>query len=198
MLMCRNHPEVIEGVRRCTRCGSTFCRDCLVDLDGHPYCATCKSEQLMDVRSGVDRVSVQLATFWPRFAAFILDSFIIGIPIGAMTMVLMFMLMASGQFSNGEPPFWFNFIQLPAMFITPLYESIMYSKKNGQTLGKMIVKLRVVKPNGEPITSGQGWGRAWMRLAFLCFSIVDYIPFFFDDQKRTIHDMVAKTVVVQE
>src|SRR5258707_11869269 len=52
-LHCRNHWDVVEGLRQCSRCGQTFCRDCLVDINGFAYCASCKNEQLLDVRSGV-------------------------------------------------------------------------------------------------------------------------------------------------
>jgi len=60
-MICRNHVDVSAGVRRCSRCGVTFCSDCLVDIQGKPYCATCKGEQLLDVRSGVDRTNLEFA-----------------------------------------------------------------------------------------------------------------------------------------
>ena len=60
-MICRNHVDVSEGIRRCGRCGATFCRDCLVDIGGVPYCATCKTEQLLDARSGVQRTALDIA-----------------------------------------------------------------------------------------------------------------------------------------
>ena len=54
VLHCRNHREVVEGLRRCGRCGEVFCRDCLVELYGEARCVTCKNERLLDVLSGVD------------------------------------------------------------------------------------------------------------------------------------------------
>ena len=44
----------------------------------------------------------------------------------------------------------------------------MLSMKNGQTVGKMALRLRVVRPDGSPITTGQAWGRAVMRLVLGC------------------------------
>ena len=58
-MICRNHLDVEEGVRRCARCEQAFCGDCLVDIQGRPFCADCKAERLLDVRSGVDPTRMQ-------------------------------------------------------------------------------------------------------------------------------------------
>src|SRR5437763_17155409 len=76
-MICRNHVDVSEGVRRCSRCGATFCRNCLVDIQGRPYCATCKTEQLLDVQSGVDRTALDIAGIGRRLVGYIIDSFIL-------------------------------------------------------------------------------------------------------------------------
>jgi hypothetical protein len=49
---CKNHPEVVDGLVACARCGAMFCRDCVIELKGSPFCATCKEEQVKDVQSG--------------------------------------------------------------------------------------------------------------------------------------------------
>jgi uncharacterized RDD family membrane protein YckC len=192
--MCRNHVEVIEGIRRCSRCGSTFCRDCLVDIAGQPFCATCKNEQLLDVRSGVDRTRLPLAGFWKRFGAVMLDGFILAIPMYAIMGVIFFTMIRG----NGEPPIWFNFIGLPFMFVQPIYEGIMFSMKDGQTVGKMVLGIKVVRIDGSSMTKGQAWGRAGLKLVLGCISIFDYIPFWFTDERTTIHDMAASTRVVEK
>src|SRR5436305_7391281 len=75
-MICRNHVDVSEGVRRCSRCGTPFCRDCLVEIGGAPYCAMCKTEQLLDVRSGVSG-PLDLATIGKRFLAVLVDGIIL-------------------------------------------------------------------------------------------------------------------------
>ena len=72
----------------------------------------------------------------------------------------------------------------------------MLQTKNGQTLGKMALKVRVVRPDGSPISPGQAWGRVAMRTILGCLWIVDYIPAFFTPERTTLHDMVAGTRVV--
>jgi uncharacterized RDD family membrane protein YckC len=60
----------------------------------------------------------------------------------------------------------------------------------------MALKVRVVRPDGSPITSGQAWGRAAMKMIFGCIWFADYLPAFFTQEKTTLHDLVASTRVV--
>jgi len=192
-MICRNHVDVSEGVRRCSRCGGSYCPDCLVTIQDRPFCATCKTEQLMDVRSGVDRTRLVYGGFWQRFGAYIIDYIIQIIPIYAIFGVIMLVTGFTGQ---GEPSLWFLLGYIPAFLIPICYEALMLQTKS-QTVGKMALKLKVVRPDGSRITAGQAWGRAVMRLVLGCLVIVDYIPFFFTDEKTTLHDMVAGTRVIE-
>jgi uncharacterized RDD family membrane protein YckC len=193
-MICRNHIDVSEGVRRCSRCGATFCPDCLVTIGDRPFCATCKTEQVMDVRSGVDRTYMQYASILKRFGAVILDGIILAIP----NYAAMFAIMgAAGAFSGKEPnPFVFLLIYIPALGFPILYEGLMLSLKNGQTVGKMAVAVRVVRADGSPITKGQAWGRPAMKLVLGCTMGIDYLVAFFNDEKKTLHDMVVGTRVI--
>jgi uncharacterized RDD family membrane protein YckC len=191
-MLCRNHIDVAEGVRRCARCGSPFCPDCLVEISGRPFCATCKSEQLLDVRSGVDRSQMQYATILRRFGAVFLDGLLVAIPMYALMGVLIFVPASRGQEVNPI----FNFIGIPFALISLAYEGLMLQFRNGQTLGKMALKVRVVRPDGSPMSPGQVWGRVVMRTVLGCLWIVDYIPAFFTQEKTTLHDMIAGTRVV--
>ena len=191
-MLCRTHVDVAEGVRRCARCGTPYCPDCLVEIAGRPYCATCKSEQLLDVRSGVERGQLELASIWKRFGAVFLDGLLIAIPMYTIMGIMIFMVSSAGE----EPPFWVNFIGVPFTILSVIYEALMLQFKNGQTLGKMAVKVRVVRPDGSSISGGQAWGRVAIRTILGCLWI-DYIPALFTQEKTAIHDMVAGTRVVE-
>jgi uncharacterized RDD family membrane protein YckC len=188
-MICRNHVEVSEGLRRCSRCGAPFCRDCLVSIAGAPYCATCKNEQLLDVRSGVSTAAnVDLASIGRRFVASFLDGLIIGVP--SLILIFMFVGVARQTGSRFTSPF-FLFPTIAGV----LYQAAMLAQR-GQTLGKMAMKIKVVQPDGDDITSGQAWGREVSRALLGLLYIVDFIPAFFTKEKRTIHDMLAGTIVV--
>lgn len=192
-MLCRNHIDVDEGVRRCARCGSPFCPNCLVELSGRPYCGMCKSEQLLDVRSGVDRSIVQYSTILRRFGAIFLDGLLVIVPMYAVIGLVVFAPISRGEEVN---PLLINLISVPFALLSLVYEALMLQYKNGQTLGKMALKVRVVRPDGSPISTGQAWGRVVMRTVLGCLWIVDYIPAFFTQEKTTLHDMIAGTRVV--
>jgi uncharacterized RDD family membrane protein YckC len=195
-MICRNHVDVSEGVRRCAQCGGTFCNNCLVAIGGQPYCATCKTEQLLDVRSGVDRTRLTYTTVLKRFGATILDGLILAIPNYAAMFAIMFATGTFGATQGAEPSLWILLIYIPIITFPILYEGLMLSMKNGQTVGKMALSARVVRPDGSPITKGQAWGRAVMRTVLGCLMGIDYIPALFTEEKTTLHDMIVGTRVV--
>lgn len=79
--------------------------------------------------------------------------------------------------------------------------------RNGQTWGKQLLGIRVVRDNGQPY----GFGSAALREVVLKFlavniasSIIPLIPFLldylwplWDDQHRALHDMAASSHVVR-
>jgi uncharacterized RDD family membrane protein YckC len=182
-MICRNHVDVSEGVRRCGRCGSTFCRDCLVDIGGKPYCATCKTEQLLDVRSGVSG-PLDLASIGRRFVAVLID--------GVLLYVVNFAMgFAIGVGMRGGAPQVLSCVSvLLSLVISVSYEGLMVAG-SGQTLGKMALKVKVVSETGDDVTPGQAWGRGLAKI----------IPFsqlvaLFNNERKGIHDMLAHTRVV--
>jgi uncharacterized RDD family membrane protein YckC len=194
-MICRNHVEVSEGVRRCARCMAPFCGDCLVEINGRPYCATCKQEQLLDVRSGVDRTRLDLASPWRRLGALIIDQIIISIPAFAAIGVFFIAPIIEGR----EPsPLW-NLVGLPVALLGFFYEALMLRAKNGQTLGRMALGVRVVQVDGSPLTSGQVWGRSALKslLSTCCIIVVECLPAWFTEERTAIHDMVANTRVIR-
>ena len=40
-MQCRNHSDV-EAIDRCAGCSEVFCGNCLVEIHGQKYCASCK------------------------------------------------------------------------------------------------------------------------------------------------------------
>ncbi|HVM31706.1 MAG TPA: RDD family protein [bacterium] len=86
--------------------------------------------------------------------------------------------------------FWFGLLGI-------VYETVLLSNWNGQTIGKKIIGIRVVT------TSGQGLDatKAFVRSAGKILSALPlYLGFFwalFDAQNQTWHDKIAETYVVQ-
>jgi uncharacterized RDD family membrane protein YckC len=203
---CQNHPLVEEGLLYCSRCGRQFCADCRVEIGGFVQCADCKQEVMRDLRAGLPAGppgALELASVGRRFAALVIDSFVIGLPL----MALLFSAFAAVGLlkpSYGKRPiealvvlgleggFWLLMI---VGWI--LYEGLML-RARGQTVGKRVLGLKVVSPGGARLTGGQAFGRAAMRqlLAVVpCLGLVNYL-FAFGPERTCIHDMAARSRVI--
>lgn len=188
-MSCVNHGDVSEGLNSCARCGQVFCQDCLVELSKGWYCATCKTEQVKDIKSGVDSSVLPLAGLGSRLAARIIDGIL------SVVVVVILMLLLGGFNSETSQSFSYTFYGLYFLFLL-LYESLMLHAY-GQTLGKMAAKVKVVTPEGQNITGGQSWGRTFVYILLSFVHIVDWLPACFTKQKTCVHDMAAKTRVIK-
>ncbi len=200
-MACTNHPAVVEGIVRCTRCHRQFCQDCVVLLRGFPYCADCKGEQVRDIQSGAPAGSVDLASIWARIAALIIDSIACGLVVCVVVFPLALLVGILGAATRTDQQAFRVIAQLvsvPFQFLIPfLYEALMV-KARGQTLGKMALGIKVVTPEGNDVDAGTAWKRAAVKSGIaVCCVFIDDLPACFDDEKMTLHDRIAETRVVR-
>jgi uncharacterized RDD family membrane protein YckC len=195
-MICSNHVEVSEGVRPCARCLRAYCADCLVTIQGQPFCATCKTEKLLDIQSGSDAAVLRFATLSRRLAAQWIDGILFGIPIVFAVGVFLYFGLDHGK--EPSPFLMIGMVFFAAAFFLGFiaYEALMLGYR-GQTLGKMLLHIKVVRPDGLPISKGQAWGRALVRGVMVqMLAFANYLPAFFTNERTCVHDMAAKTRVV--
>jgi uncharacterized RDD family membrane protein YckC len=196
---CALHPMVLENLNPCSRCGKTFCPDCLVELKGNRFCAVCKAEAVKDMQSGVSGTELPLATVGRRFAAMMVDGLIQAVVWVPLAIGLGFFSVkaqaAGGAVSAGAAGAQI-IIQLLIFGIMLAYEGLFLQMKSA-TPGKMALGLRVVTAEGDPVSPGQAWLRPFIRsLLGFCW-LVDYLPAMFRKDRCTIHDLAAKTRVIK-
>lgn len=193
-MICRNHADVEEGVQLCARCSQPFCADCIVNIRNEPFCGACKTEKLLDLQSGYT-AGLQLAPLGNRFAAMFIDGLIIYVPTMALLFVAVFALAGT---HNEDAVIVAMFSVLILWWIgTLVYEALLLAR-NGQTLGKRIMHVRVVRPDGSAISTAQAWGRSALRAVLIsAFSLLNYVPAFATKDKTCVHDLVAGTRVVR-
>jgi len=137
------------------------------------------------------------ASFWQRLVAFFGDA--------GLLMCLVLPVLGLGLMAGvvGEEPgdiaiVWL--IPFGLLFLAILGLGIFYfpllEAHYGKTLGKRLMRLRVVRETGSPIGLGQAFVR---RLSFYFDMLwVDALFIFFTDKNQRALDIVAKTVVAQE
>jgi uncharacterized RDD family membrane protein YckC len=61
----------------------------------------------------------------------------------------------------------------------------------------MALGLKVVRPDGGPITAGRAAGRYFAKMISGMILMIGYIIAGFDSQKRALHDMICDTRVIK-
>lgn len=137
------------------------------------------------------------AGFWIRFVAYFID--------GAMVGFVQFLLglafgLVTGAFSGGVGETHTAISVLSGLLgITiSLVYGIFFIGYCGQTPGKMVVKIKVMRTDGTQMT----YGRAFLREVigkFLSGILlgIGYLMVAFDSQKQGLHDKIADTYVLK-
>ncbi len=169
----------------------------------------------MEVISSSEQGQVKYAGFWLRFAAYIIDQFVIGIAGLIIAVPIILGIIAFGLNLDGinHPSDFFRhdgllmvggiigMIMLAILFSVVmkwLYYALMESSKFGGTLGKMAVQIKVVDMNGNRITFGRSTGRYFSRIITNMTLLIGYIIAGFTEKKQALHDLIANCLVVQK
>ncbi len=85
-------------------------------------------------------------------------------------------------------------IFLPAMF----YSLLMHSLFNGRTVGKMLLKMRVVRVDGTPVHWSNYLVRWLLRLVdiWIFFGSIGLLTILFSERRQRLGDAAAGTVVI--
>jgi len=142
---------------------------------------------------------VDYAGFWIRFVAKIIDGLIVGVIFGIPFALIMF----RGLLSGGPPQVqnWMTYFTAAPWQILETVIGVLYAGffvgKFGATPGKMALGLKVVTPEGLPISYGRAFGRAAAEVLSRLICFIGYIIAGFDQQKRALHDHIASTRVIK-
>jgi uncharacterized RDD family membrane protein YckC len=151
---------------------------------------------------------MERAGFGIRLGAYILDSIILGI----LSWIISFVVGIAGlrvtqppvvDPATGMPMFspeyWrtMSVSLLINLVIWFIYYVVISVLMNGQTIGKKLTRIRIVRLNGERVS----WARMFVREFFgkLISTIILFIGFLMalGSSRRALHDYIAGTVVVR-
>ena len=83
-------------------------------------------------------------------------------------------------------------------FVSVLYFGVMNYWFQGQTMGKKIFKIRVVKLNGKPMTFWGSIERATGYTASGSLFLYGFFQYFWDRNRQTTHDKITETIVIKK
>ena len=139
---------------------------------------------------------VKLASFPRRSTAFVIDLLI---SVLFSSILLLGYEYITGKFNtNNDIKIDFNFENWYSLIATVVYFGLSTYFGNGKTLGKKLLKIRVVSITHPQITFWQSIERALGYGASILECGFGFIQFFINPNRRTVHDRIAETIVIDE
>ncbi len=182
------------GSVTCAECGRSFPADEVIAYAGKHVCGGCKTVFFQRIKeSGSLPGEFNYGGFWIRFAAKFLD----GIILYVFSFALQLLLVAVTQGTNPDNALLFQSINLIVSFAIGIGYPTFFLGKYGATPGKMAAGLKVVRPDGEPITYLRAFGRYFAEILSSMIFLIGYIMAAFDDEKRALHDRICDTRVIR-
>jgi len=178
----------------CVQCGQTFPREDMMKFENAWVCVNCKPVFLQKLKEGVNATGAfDYAGFWIRFGA----KFIDGIIMQIVNYALILPLLGFGGIKNTGVLGVAMVIQMILSFSVQIAYITFFLGKYGATPGKMACKLKVVNPDGTPITYGKAFGRFWGEMLSGFTLGIGYLIVVWDEEKRALHDRVCNTRVIR-
>jgi uncharacterized RDD family membrane protein YckC len=181
-----------------------YCKHCGTELQPDAkYCPKCGAAVETQAASTAPptakaAASVPVLAFWgERFVAWLIDIIIVGIFVGAVGFFTWFAF-GSFQMWQNWPQNWFIFGPFFSLGSLAhfLYWTIMEGS-NGQSVGKMVMHLKVTNLDGTRITAGQAAlesvGKAFLLPIDLILGWILY-----PGSRQRVFSYLSRTVVVRE
>jgi uncharacterized RDD family membrane protein YckC len=181
-------------VRYCSECGQPWPPEELARFGDRLICSNCKIAYAQKLREGVASAGTFIyAGFWIRFVAALLDGIILLVA-SVVVQLLLAPMLRSGR--TDVMLMALGIESLIGMAIGATYEGVFVSRF-GATPGKMALDLKVVRPDGGPLSLGRAVGRYFAKIVSWIILAIGYIMAGFDSQKRALHDMICDTRVIR-
>jgi len=128
--------------------------------------------------------------FGRRLVAYIIDIIIVGVSAFLIGVILRLSMSFSSEQAVGEMVMSVYFVAYLVYFI------LMESSSKQATVGKMLLKVKVVNGDGERLSLLNAVGRSFGRLISGMLMGLGYVMILFTKEKQGLHDKLAKTYVV--
>lgn len=162
---------------------------------------------------------VEYGGFWIRFAAYLIDSIVIGIPLFIVTVIIFLVFFGTmdvfsilvestnpGYEMTEEEAFallgsYFGAFAVAVIinFLAAVaYFAGLQSSKWQATVGKKLLGLKVTDLQGDRITFGRALGRYFAMVFLSGILCIGYIIAAFTEKKQSLHDLIASTLVIKK
>lgn len=182
------------GATTCTVCECVFEPDDVIRLRGAVVCGQCKPVFVQLLREGAQvDVAFEYGGFWIRAGALLLDYVFLYVCNLLILTISGMVATVGGEWVGLSAAILAWFVQV----LVPMLYATFFVGRYGATPGKMVCRLRIVRPGGEPVSYPRAFGRYWGTVLSGMTLGIGYVICVFDDERRTLHDMICDTRVVR-
>jgi uncharacterized RDD family membrane protein YckC len=200
----------------CSKCGaqnpatSQFCQSCGLTLSSglapSQAAAPARAYAAAPPVAYVAAPAVPYGGFWIRLLAHLLDHIILSAVAAPLffIMVLPSIIRVVHEAEQNQEPspemivaiVSSVFVYIALAFVGQwLYEALLTSSSWQGTIGKRVLRLKVVDEAGNPIGFGRATGRFFAKILSSMFFCIGFIMIGFTERKTGLHDMLAGTRV---
>jgi uncharacterized RDD family membrane protein YckC len=208
-----------ENLIFCSKCGTQnsataqFCQSCGLTLSSNlaptQAAAPARAYAAAPPVAYVPAPATPYGGFWIRLLAHLIDHVIlsaVAAPLFFIMVLPAIVRIAREAEQNQEPPspelivtiLSSVFVYIALAFVGQwLYEALLTSSSWQGTIGKRVLRLKVVDEAGNRIGFGRATGRFFAKILSSMFFCIGFIMIGFTERKRGLHDMLASTVVMK-
>jgi uncharacterized RDD family membrane protein YckC len=202
----------------CSKCGAQnsgmaqFCQNCGLGLSSSlaptQAAAPARAYAATPPVAYVAAPASPYGGFWIRLLAHLIDHVILGAVAAPLFFIMALptiLRVAHEAERNQEPSPEMIMAILSSVFLYVvvafagqwLYEAWLTSSSWQGTIGKRVLRLKVVDEAGNRISFGRATGRFFAKILSSMFFCIGYLMIAFTERKCGLHDMLAGTVVVR-
>ena len=199
--------KVLEDTNFCASCGKNLKEETNTLLksesDNTADKTIIESSQKIDIvekenSNSQTKQTPSYAGFWERFAASVIDgfiSFLITLIIMIPSILAILLAGVDLEYLEVLAEVIYYIIGIPLSW---LYYAIFESSSFQGTPGKMILGIKVVNLNKEPISFMQASGRYFGKMLSVIICYIGFIMAAFTDRKQGLHDVMAGTLIIKK
>jgi uncharacterized RDD family membrane protein YckC len=193
------NPTPTGNILYCSQCGQPKLEQELAHFGNILVCGSCKPAYAQGLSEGIaTRGAFHYGGFWIRFVAYLIDGLIVGFASVALQAILLPGLRSSAGITRGSAALaLIGIAYLVGVAMAATYEGL-FVYKLGATPGKMVLGLRVVRPDGGPVSLGRAVGRYFAKMLSAIIMLIGFIMAGFDREKRALHDMLVDPRVIKK
>jgi uncharacterized RDD family membrane protein YckC len=194
-----------EATEVCVVSGKRYPRHEMLNYEGRWISAEHRDEFFQRQREGVVQPGQFVyGNFWPRFRAKFVDGVIVLVASGVVEAGLSFALLGTWNYFTGPAKaagspnlIFYQVLSTVANIGLGLAYAWFFISRYSATPGKMLIGLKIVRPDGAPLSTGRIIGRhfaEWLSGLILLFG---YIMAAWDPERRALHDRICDTRVIK-